>query len=51
MTCLDCVNFSEDGPDGYCKLAGHPAVMAFCEDSEPLEDDDMSACPGFCEDL
>ena len=50
MTCLDCVNFSDDGPDGFCKLANHPAVLAFCNDPENWDDDDMSACPGFAED-
>lgn len=50
MTCLDCVNFSDDAPDGHCKLADHPAVIQFCEDPETLQDDDMSACPGFVED-
>jgi hypothetical protein len=51
MTCLDCCNFSEDGPDGYCKLANHPAIQQFCNDPANWEDADMSACPGFVEDL
>jgi hypothetical protein len=48
MTCLDCVNFSDDG---FCKLANLPAIQQFCNDPANWEDDDMSACPGFCEDL
>ena len=51
MTCLDCVNFSDDAPDGYCKLAEHPAVIDFCNDPANWDDDDMSQCPGFVEGL
>jgi hypothetical protein len=51
MTCLDCCNFSEDGPDGYCKLANHPAIQQFCNDPANWEDADMGACPGFVADL
>ncbi len=51
-SCLDCCNCQPDtAPDGYCKLANHPAVIAFCNAPETLEDADMSACPGFVEDL
>jgi hypothetical protein len=49
-TCLDCVNFSEDAPEGYCKLGDTPAVIEFANDPDAWEDGDMSRCPGFVED-
>jgi hypothetical protein len=49
-SCIDCCNFSEDGPDGYCKLAEHPPVIEFCSTPDNWEDADMSRCPGFVED-
>jgi len=50
MSCLDCVNFSDDAPDGYCKLANLPAVQQFCNDPANWKNADMSQCPGFVED-
>jgi hypothetical protein len=51
-TCLDCCNCQPDtAPDGYCKLADLPEVQQFCNDPANWEDADMSACPGFVEDL
>jgi hypothetical protein len=49
-SCLDCVNFTDDAPDGYCKLADHPAVQQFVCDPATWEDADMARCPGFVED-
>ncbi|MBD2428283.1 hypothetical protein [Phormidium sp. FACHB-1136] len=49
-SCLDCVNFTDDAPDGYCKLSDHPAVQQFVCDPATWEDADMSRCPGFVED-
>ena len=49
-SCLDCVNFTDDAPDGYCKLSEHPAVQQFVCDPATWEDADMARCPGFVED-
>ena len=49
-TCLDCCNFSEDGPDGFCKVANHPSVKRYTSDPANYRNADMSACPGFRED-
>jgi hypothetical protein len=49
-SCLDCVNFTDDAPDGYCKLSDHPAVQQFVCDPATWEDADMARCPGFVED-
>ncbi len=50
-SCLDCVNFTDDAPDGYCKLSDHPAVQQFVCDPATWEDADMARCPGFVEDV
>ena len=50
-SCLDCVNFTDDAPDGYCKLSDHPAVQQFVCDPATWEDADMAGCPGFVEDV
>lgn len=49
-TCLDCCNFSDDAPDGFCKLAEHPDVIQFCSNPESYSVADMSRCPGFVRD-
>ena len=49
-SCLDCVNITDDAPDGYCKLSDHPAVQQFVCDPATWEDADMARCPGFVED-
>ncbi|QQE67461.1 hypothetical protein GFS31_41740 (plasmid) [Leptolyngbya sp. BL0902] len=50
-TCLDCCQFSDDGPDGFCRLANHPAVIEYCRNAHNFIDADMSRCPGFVEDV
>jgi hypothetical protein len=49
-SCLDCVNFSDDAPEGFCQLGDTPAVIEFANDPDNWEDADMSRCPGFVED-
>jgi hypothetical protein len=43
-TCLDCAHWCVCGG---CELAGNPAVAAFTDPYNGLNDADMSHCPGF----